>query len=274
MRDSSGQDYADQRYFGVGTGRFWSADPAGLATAHLGKPGSWNRYAYVLGDPINFRDRKGLDACDPDDDDSRAAVADDDTCVEDPDVDGDGGGPGSGTYTALSAYTDPNNGELTISDPSVTPSTTVTVTATADPVSTVQVTTYVTLTTSQQTSIFGPYLSPGPLWPVTTGLTVIAGPVIAGPAPPPQPPVPLNPILCLGAPSALNFLKGYYSTNNPVGPGKGLIPPNPLQTNYGNGTKQSGYGNGGFDTRYGGIAEGIDYGANLFQCVAGSQSGQ
>jgi YD repeat-containing protein len=27
MRDNPGQDYADQRYYGVGTGRFWSPDP-------------------------------------------------------------------------------------------------------------------------------------------------------------------------------------------------------------------------------------------------------
>ena len=53
-RDSSGQDYADQRYYGVGTGRFWSVDPGGMGTAHPGNPGSWNRYGYVNGDPVNF----------------------------------------------------------------------------------------------------------------------------------------------------------------------------------------------------------------------------
>jgi len=59
FRDGVGQDYADQRYYGSGTGRFWSADPGGIKTANAGNPTSWNRYAYVNGDPINRFDPTG-----------------------------------------------------------------------------------------------------------------------------------------------------------------------------------------------------------------------
>jgi RHS repeat-associated protein len=59
FRDGVGQDYADQRYYGSGTGRFWSADPGGIKTAKPSRPSSWNRYAYVEGDPVNFADPHG-----------------------------------------------------------------------------------------------------------------------------------------------------------------------------------------------------------------------
>jgi RHS repeat-associated protein len=58
FRDGVGQDYADQRYYSQ-SGRFWSPDPA--ASAAKGAPLSWNRYAYTLGDPINYNDPHGLD---------------------------------------------------------------------------------------------------------------------------------------------------------------------------------------------------------------------
>jgi RHS repeat-associated protein len=65
-RDSSGQDYADQRYYGVGTGRFWSVDPKGMNAADSSNPTSWNPYAYVNGDPISFGDPTGEDViCGP-----------------------------------------------------------------------------------------------------------------------------------------------------------------------------------------------------------------
>jgi len=60
-RDSSGQDYADQRYYGVGTGRFWSPDPKGMQATDSSNPTSWNLYAYVNGDPVNFNDPTGED---------------------------------------------------------------------------------------------------------------------------------------------------------------------------------------------------------------------
>jgi RHS repeat-associated protein len=59
VRDSATQDYADQRYYGVGTGRFNVPDPY-QASAGPGEPGSWNRYTYVQADPVNFHDSSGL----------------------------------------------------------------------------------------------------------------------------------------------------------------------------------------------------------------------
>jgi RHS repeat-associated protein len=58
-----GQDYAGQRYYNLSIGRFWSLDPGGIRTAHLGNPTTWNRYAHLNGDPINFGDPTGLDCC-------------------------------------------------------------------------------------------------------------------------------------------------------------------------------------------------------------------
>jgi RHS repeat-associated protein len=62
-RDSAGLDYAGQRYYSNVTGRFLTPDPGGLSTADPKDPGSWNRYAYVGGDPVNFRDPQGLFRC-------------------------------------------------------------------------------------------------------------------------------------------------------------------------------------------------------------------
>jgi len=56
FRDTIGQDYAQQRYYNAGMGRFWSVDPG---PANLGNPASWNRYAYVSGDPVNFNGPRG-----------------------------------------------------------------------------------------------------------------------------------------------------------------------------------------------------------------------
>jgi RHS repeat-associated protein len=54
-----GLDYADQRYYVPGAGRFMTADPY-RASAGPSDPGSWNRYAYTQGDPINNTDSSGL----------------------------------------------------------------------------------------------------------------------------------------------------------------------------------------------------------------------
>jgi len=77
----------DQRYYASVYGRFTSPDPY-HASAGPGDPGSWNRYAYVQGDPVNFRDRKGLaressDRCDPDYDPS-CREPDDDSDYDEP----------------------------------------------------------------------------------------------------------------------------------------------------------------------------------------------
>jgi RHS repeat-associated protein len=58
-RDWPYDDYADQRYYRVGTGRFGTPDPY-MASGGPADPGSWNRYAYVQGDPINSYDPTGL----------------------------------------------------------------------------------------------------------------------------------------------------------------------------------------------------------------------
>src|SRR5580658_9997393 len=68
-RDSdSGLDYAMHRYYASGLGRFLTVDPKGRS-ARRNLPQSWNRYIYVLGDPANYRDPRGLDGCPDDDDD-------------------------------------------------------------------------------------------------------------------------------------------------------------------------------------------------------------
>jgi RHS repeat-associated protein len=61
MRDgTTGLDYADQRYYaGSMSGRFLTADPY-EASGGAGEPGSWNRYPYVGGDPVNANDPRGL----------------------------------------------------------------------------------------------------------------------------------------------------------------------------------------------------------------------
>ena len=51
---TTGLDYADQRYFAGLSGRFLTADPAGSGM---------NWYAYVGGDPVNFNDPEGLIPC-------------------------------------------------------------------------------------------------------------------------------------------------------------------------------------------------------------------
>jgi RHS repeat-associated protein len=52
-------DYADQRYYASEYGRFNTADPM-MGSAGSQEPGSWNRYAYVGGDPVNRSDPRGL----------------------------------------------------------------------------------------------------------------------------------------------------------------------------------------------------------------------
>jgi RHS repeat-associated protein len=59
-------DYANQRYYSSVLGRFLTPDPY-RASGGSANPQSWNRYAYVLGDPVNFRDPDGADPCPADD---------------------------------------------------------------------------------------------------------------------------------------------------------------------------------------------------------------
>jgi RHS repeat-associated protein len=61
----SGLDYAYQRYYASGLGRFLTADPYGRS-ASSSIPQTLNRYVYVTGDPTNSNDPTGQDAqCGP-----------------------------------------------------------------------------------------------------------------------------------------------------------------------------------------------------------------
>jgi RHS repeat-associated protein len=58
----AGLDQAWNRGYLATYGRFAQADPY-EASGGAGEPGSWNRYGYVGGDPVNYRDLKGLARC-------------------------------------------------------------------------------------------------------------------------------------------------------------------------------------------------------------------
>ena len=58
-RDETGLDYAWNRYYSSTMGRFTTADPYG-GSAVATMPESWNRYAYVGGNPVNRTDPSGL----------------------------------------------------------------------------------------------------------------------------------------------------------------------------------------------------------------------
>jgi RHS repeat-associated protein len=57
----TGLDYAVNRYYSSIWGRFISPDPSGANAVDVQNPTSWNIYAYVNGDPVNFNDPDGLD---------------------------------------------------------------------------------------------------------------------------------------------------------------------------------------------------------------------
>lgn len=56
----TGLDFAKARYYGDSLGRFTSVDPAGNSARPM-VPQSWNRYTYVLNNPINIADPSGMD---------------------------------------------------------------------------------------------------------------------------------------------------------------------------------------------------------------------
>jgi len=58
-----GLDYASNRMYASAYGRFNTPDPY-ARSAGPGDPGSWNRYSYTRGDPVNRRDPNGT--CDED----------------------------------------------------------------------------------------------------------------------------------------------------------------------------------------------------------------
>jgi RHS repeat-associated protein len=62
----TGLDYAINRYYWSGLGRFLTADPY-MASGGPSDPQSWNRYTYTRGDPVNRTDLTGLQDEGPDD---------------------------------------------------------------------------------------------------------------------------------------------------------------------------------------------------------------
>jgi RHS repeat-associated protein len=93
---TTGLDYAVNRYYASGMGRFLTVDRK-RRSARVRRPGSWNRYVYALNDPINHRDPRGLDA---DDDDGEGEDWDDEGEDDGPGDDGsepNGNGPVSGS---------------------------------------------------------------------------------------------------------------------------------------------------------------------------------
>jgi RHS repeat-associated protein len=70
-RDSeTGVDHTWFRQYSFSYGRWMTPDPAGLAAVDPTNPQSWNRYAYVLNNPLNYIDPTGMcppvfdDGCD------------------------------------------------------------------------------------------------------------------------------------------------------------------------------------------------------------------
>jgi RHS repeat-associated protein len=120
LRDSAtGLDYAMGRYYSSGSGRFMSPDPY-QASGGPAVPQSWNRYAYVQNDPINYGDPAGLLLTAED------CIADPDLCQEQDwgDNGGDGGDDGGGggappspltcQFTGATIY-DPGWGDVPVS---------------------------------------------------------------------------------------------------------------------------------------------------------------
>ena len=100
-RDMPGQDYAMRRYYSGSTGAFWTPDPGGIATASPKNPSTWNRYAYVHGDPVNHTDRLGLyvdaEDCGSDPDLCSQCLPGSSFWGQPPGCDDDDGGGGGGT---------------------------------------------------------------------------------------------------------------------------------------------------------------------------------
>ncbi len=57
----SGLDNFGARYMGSSLGRFMSPDPKAFSARTVGNPQKWNKYAYVLNNPVAFFDPDGKD---------------------------------------------------------------------------------------------------------------------------------------------------------------------------------------------------------------------
>lgn len=62
--NETGLDYAEARYYSSTMGRFTSIDPK-MASARIWMPQSWNRYSYVLNNPLRYIDPLGNQDQDP-----------------------------------------------------------------------------------------------------------------------------------------------------------------------------------------------------------------
>ncbi len=56
----SGIDFFQARYASAPQGRFQSPDPAGMFVADPANPQSWNLYAYVMNNPLKYKDPTGM----------------------------------------------------------------------------------------------------------------------------------------------------------------------------------------------------------------------
>ena len=56
--DETGLDFAKGRYYGSQSGRFTSVDPL-ISSSKLNNPQSWNRYSYVVNNPLRYVDPTG-----------------------------------------------------------------------------------------------------------------------------------------------------------------------------------------------------------------------
>ena len=62
-RDNESElDFAEAGYYNFNHGRFTSSDPL-LSSGRVEDPQTWNRYAYVLNNPLNYIDPTGLYEC-------------------------------------------------------------------------------------------------------------------------------------------------------------------------------------------------------------------
>jgi RHS repeat-associated protein len=123
FRDSeTGLDYAVNRYHQPGMGRFLTADPK-LSSAHLRGPGTWNRYSYAGGDPVNRIDPSGLtyfgtgDDCDVSEDPYECELVEQEN--DGRGVGGGGGGAG-GIFCPSGQYFDTNTDSCELNPGTVT----------------------------------------------------------------------------------------------------------------------------------------------------------
>jgi len=57
----TGLDYFGARYMSSTQGRFTSVDPGAFSKRHIANPQKWNRYPYVLNNPLRFFDPDGME---------------------------------------------------------------------------------------------------------------------------------------------------------------------------------------------------------------------